>query len=333
MSQAELTKLAERFPMLVRCIEHYRDTAHPGTKQVPEETITVERAIDELSGQDSEDYVAWCRYSGKSIVTCDSDAPRAFKVYRRAALEAARRDSGPTNQVELAELRAGIVEFERRARDSGYQQGVRAENERCALLFDSKLIARPFRNEDTASRIRKSLPIMDDQEGGSDFPLREALKEISEYWNGKQNERAMFDACTRMTEIAQAALGLRAAAPAMGSASGEAGLRSARLDGITMGVLQAADFPMRLTETAIEYLERAREAGYTMQRVALDARSELSDEFPALLRVGQYAIIGGRAFEILEVASIKGFCCLRLIEHRNANEARSASCTEPEAGS
>ena len=28
------------------------------------------------------DYVAWCRYTEHSIVTCDSDAPGAFKVYR-----------------------------------------------------------------------------------------------------------------------------------------------------------------------------------------------------------------------------------------------------------
>ena len=28
------------------------------------------------------DYVAWCRYAEHSIVTCDSDAPGAFKVYR-----------------------------------------------------------------------------------------------------------------------------------------------------------------------------------------------------------------------------------------------------------
>lgn len=29
------------------------------------------------------DYVAWCRYTENgSIVTCDSDSPKAFKVYR-----------------------------------------------------------------------------------------------------------------------------------------------------------------------------------------------------------------------------------------------------------
>jgi hypothetical protein len=27
-------------------------------------------------------YVAWCRYTGKTIVTCDSDAEGAFRVYR-----------------------------------------------------------------------------------------------------------------------------------------------------------------------------------------------------------------------------------------------------------
>jgi hypothetical protein len=28
-------------------------------------------------------YVAWCRYTDKSIVTCDSDEEGAFRVYRR----------------------------------------------------------------------------------------------------------------------------------------------------------------------------------------------------------------------------------------------------------
>lgn len=37
-------------------------------------------AIPEGNG----DYVAWCRYTERSIVTCDSDAPGAFRVYRRA---------------------------------------------------------------------------------------------------------------------------------------------------------------------------------------------------------------------------------------------------------
>jgi hypothetical protein len=35
---------------------------------------------------DEDCYVAWCRYAGKgahlTIVTCDSDAPKAFRVYR-----------------------------------------------------------------------------------------------------------------------------------------------------------------------------------------------------------------------------------------------------------
>ena len=40
----------------------------------------------------SEDYVAWCRFTGNNgpIVTCDSDAPGAFKVYRRPALNTER---------------------------------------------------------------------------------------------------------------------------------------------------------------------------------------------------------------------------------------------------
>lgn len=37
----------------------------------------------------ADDYVAWMRYSGQSIVVCDSDAPRAFKVYRHPAPQSA----------------------------------------------------------------------------------------------------------------------------------------------------------------------------------------------------------------------------------------------------
>jgi hypothetical protein len=33
-------------------------------------------------GAGADDYVAWCRYNGTTIVTCDSDEPKAFKVYR-----------------------------------------------------------------------------------------------------------------------------------------------------------------------------------------------------------------------------------------------------------
>ncbi len=38
------------------------------------------------SGPD--DHVAWCRWNGRTYVTCDSDADGAFKVYRRPAKEA-----------------------------------------------------------------------------------------------------------------------------------------------------------------------------------------------------------------------------------------------------
>jgi hypothetical protein len=31
-----------------------------------------------------DNYVAWCRYTGRSIVTCDSDSDGAFRVYRHA---------------------------------------------------------------------------------------------------------------------------------------------------------------------------------------------------------------------------------------------------------
>ena len=34
--------------------------------------------------QADDDYVAWCRYAKRTIVTCDSDAEGAFRVYRRS---------------------------------------------------------------------------------------------------------------------------------------------------------------------------------------------------------------------------------------------------------
>lgn len=36
---------------------------------------------------ETDDYVAWCRYTATTIVTCDSDAENAFKVYRRGDSE------------------------------------------------------------------------------------------------------------------------------------------------------------------------------------------------------------------------------------------------------
>ena len=36
---------------------------------------------------ETDDYVAWCRYAATTIVTCDSDAENAFKVYRRGDSE------------------------------------------------------------------------------------------------------------------------------------------------------------------------------------------------------------------------------------------------------
>lgn len=32
----------------------------------------------------ADEHVAWCRYNGRTIVTCDSDAEGAFHVYRHA---------------------------------------------------------------------------------------------------------------------------------------------------------------------------------------------------------------------------------------------------------
>ena len=39
--------------------------------------------VDQVPRQETDDYVAWCRYTGTTIVTCDQDALGAFKVYRR----------------------------------------------------------------------------------------------------------------------------------------------------------------------------------------------------------------------------------------------------------
>lgn len=43
------------------------------------------RAVDSVVGElyESDDYVAWLRWNGKTYVTCDSDSPGAFRVYRR----------------------------------------------------------------------------------------------------------------------------------------------------------------------------------------------------------------------------------------------------------
>ena len=54
--------------------------------------LKVDRQAREKFAKDTkhlhiDDYVAWCRYTKTSIVTCDSDAPGAFKVYRHSGKE------------------------------------------------------------------------------------------------------------------------------------------------------------------------------------------------------------------------------------------------------
>ena len=39
--------------------------------------------VDQIPKVEMDNYVAWCRYTGTTIVTCDSDAQGAFRVYRR----------------------------------------------------------------------------------------------------------------------------------------------------------------------------------------------------------------------------------------------------------
>jgi hypothetical protein len=51
----------------------------------------------------ADNYVAWCRYKGKSIVTCDSDAPKAFKVYRHPATASVEAPACRPGWVECAE--------------------------------------------------------------------------------------------------------------------------------------------------------------------------------------------------------------------------------------
>ena len=57
-------------------------------------------------------YVAWCRYTGRSIVTCDSDALDAFKVYRH-----------PTTILQGI-LEESVEEYIRQLRWSGLEKAV-----------------------------------------------------------------------------------------------------------------------------------------------------------------------------------------------------------------
>jgi hypothetical protein len=48
----------------------------------PEMLKSIQSGIRLIRAINKMEHVAWCRYSGNTIVTCDSDAPGAFKVYR-----------------------------------------------------------------------------------------------------------------------------------------------------------------------------------------------------------------------------------------------------------
>ena len=68
----------------------------------------IERAMRKLCVQPApiageEDYVAWCRYTEHSIVTCDSDDPGAFKVYRGPRQVPEETVSSPAHQAWLRE--------------------------------------------------------------------------------------------------------------------------------------------------------------------------------------------------------------------------------------
>lgn len=51
---------------------------------ISQEFADFAQAIGELitACENDNNYVAWLRYTEKSIVACDSDSPKAFKVYR-----------------------------------------------------------------------------------------------------------------------------------------------------------------------------------------------------------------------------------------------------------
>jgi hypothetical protein len=57
------------------------------------------------SSRGAENYVAWCRYTTESIVTCDSDAQGAFKVYRWPASRI-RDLEGQIKQLNLLYMQA-----------------------------------------------------------------------------------------------------------------------------------------------------------------------------------------------------------------------------------
>ena len=71
-------------------------------KAILQELATVKAWI-EFSSTFPDEHVAWLRYTeGGSIVTCDSDAPKAFRVYKRPAAVEARPAELAAAQAKLA---------------------------------------------------------------------------------------------------------------------------------------------------------------------------------------------------------------------------------------
>lgn len=81
---SDLTKHIDR----LRFLRDYLQAEQEAVEEVTEfdkEDRELIRAIGEIISElyESDNYVAWLRWNGKSYVTCDSDSPGAFRVYRR----------------------------------------------------------------------------------------------------------------------------------------------------------------------------------------------------------------------------------------------------------
>jgi hypothetical protein len=62
-----------------------------------------------------DDYVAWVRYTEQSIVTCDSDAPKAFKVYKYRSKDILRLEAQLSEARQQAQALEALVEKLREA--------------------------------------------------------------------------------------------------------------------------------------------------------------------------------------------------------------------------
>ena len=83
---SDLTKDTDRLKVLRDHLQAEQEAVEEVTEFDKEDRELI-RAIGVIISElyESDDYVAWLRWNGKSYVTCDSDSPGAFRVYRRLA--------------------------------------------------------------------------------------------------------------------------------------------------------------------------------------------------------------------------------------------------------